>query len=74
MSEELQWKKKTGKSEFIENLERLMHDVVLIEIKEINSKIESLCSMGVIKDDKQIQELREKMKLVDKKMSRGVKT
>ena len=59
---ELQWKKKTGKSEFIENLERLMNDVVLIEIKEINSKIESLCSMGVIKDNEQIQELREKMK------------
>jgi hypothetical protein len=60
----IEWKKRseTRRSELAQTLEKLMHSVVINQVQEINSKIESLCQMGVIKDGPQIQELREKMK------------
>jgi hypothetical protein len=72
MTEELSWKKRTSaRSEFVDNLERLVKSVVMIEINQINSKIESLCAMGVIKDDVQVRELREKIKQLQTGMQHG---
>jgi hypothetical protein len=63
MEEKLEWKKKKNiKSEMIEDLKKQMSCFVLNEINDINSKIESLCRMGVIKDGLEIQKIREKMK------------
>lgn len=64
MKEELEWKVRSSRhrSELVNDLERLMQNVVMTQVQEINSKIESLCQMGVIQDNEKIQELREKMK------------
>lgn len=62
MTENLEWEKKTSsKNQLAANLETLMDGVIKAELNDINSKIESLCSMGVLKDP-QLEELRSKMK------------
>lgn len=63
MTEKLQWEKKTSqKNKLAETLETLMNGVVVSELKDINSKLESLCSMGVLKEGPELDELRIKMK------------
>lgn len=63
MQEDLKWRKRpANKSELIGNLQSLLHGAVMSEINNINSKIESLCRMGVIEDGPKMQELREKIK------------
>jgi len=63
MNENLEWeKRKSMQSNLAKNLDTLMHGVVLTELKNINGKIESLCSMGILKDNEKLSELREKMK------------
>lgn len=63
MTENLEWEKKTSsKNQLAANLETLMNGVIKTELNDINSKIESLCSMGVIKEGPQLEELRSKMK------------
>jgi hypothetical protein len=63
MQEELEWKKRESRRpEFLENLDYMMKNVVMAELKDINNKIESLCSMGIIKDEDKLKEIREKMK------------
>jgi hypothetical protein len=62
MTENLQWEKRENKKNVLaDRLETLVNSVVITELKEINSKIESLCSMGVLQGS-QIEELRAKMK------------
>jgi DNA mismatch repair protein MutH len=68
MSEPLQWsKRENSKSQLLQNLDKMLNMVVISEIKNINSKIESLCNMGVIQDGPQIQELRQKISLLTKR-------
>lgn len=63
MTENLEWEKKTSsKNQLAANLEVLMDGVIKAELNDINSKIESLCSMGVLKEGPQLEELRSKMK------------
>jgi hypothetical protein len=63
MSENLQWEKRNSKKNALaEKLESLMNDVVIAELNDINSKIESLCAMGVLKDNEHLDQLRKKMK------------
>lgn len=63
MSENLNWEKRdSNKSELAVKLESLMKSVVVSELNDINSKIESLCSMGVLKECPELEELRSKMK------------
>jgi hypothetical protein len=64
MEEELKWQKKeqTTNPKLVDDLKSLIQQVVTTEINNINSKIESLCSMGVIKDTQKMQELRDKIK------------
>lgn len=63
MAENLQWEKKDSKKNVLgEKLESLMNEAVLVELNDINSKIESLCAMGVLKDTEQLEQLRTKMK------------
>lgn len=63
MSENLQWEKRNSRKNILaEKLESLVNDVVIVELNDINSKIESLCSMGVLKESEQLDQLREKMK------------
>jgi len=59
---QLEWEKKTTKNQLTEKLEKAINSIVDMQIKEINSKIEVLCSMGVIKDVSKIEEIKEKMK------------
>ncbi len=67
MTENLEWERKELDNKFIRELETLVNGVVFNELNDINSKIESLCSMGVITDDEKIKELREKMKQLGNK-------
>jgi len=63
MTENLHWEKKdSNKSELAIKLESLMNNVVVSELNDINLKIESLCSMGVLKECPELEELRTKMK------------
>ncbi|MDD5649578.1 MAG: hypothetical protein PHF86_04060 [Candidatus Nanoarchaeia archaeon] len=63
MTENLQWEKREkGKNSLAERLETLVNGVVVSELQDINSKIESLCSMGVLKQGPELEELRNKMK------------
>lgn len=63
MSEKLSWEKREHrKSELAERLESLVNDVVVVELNDINSKIESLCTMGVLQNNDKLNELRERMK------------
>jgi len=64
MEEEIKWQKKekTTNPKLVEELQNLIHQVVSTEINSINSQIESLCCMGVIKDTQKMQELRDKIK------------
>lgn len=63
MTENLQWEKREEKKNALaERLETLVNGVVMAELKDINSKIESLCSMGVLLESKELEELRNKMK------------
>ncbi|MDD5649710.1 MAG: hypothetical protein PHF86_04720 [Candidatus Nanoarchaeia archaeon] len=68
MEEKITWEKKDSiKNDFAAKLDSLMNDVVMSELNDINSKIESLCSMGVIENDSSLEELREKMKQLREK-------
>ena len=59
---ELSWDKKTkNHSELICKLNELVEILVTREMQDINSKIEILYRMGLIKDNDKIQELRKKM-------------
>lgn len=63
MEDNLEWQKKTSpKNELSEKLELLIKGVVMTGLNDINSKIESLCAMGVIKESAKLEELRDKMK------------
>jgi hypothetical protein len=66
MQEEIKWKKRqpNEKTEFINKLEKLVNGVVTNELQSISSKIDMLMQMGLVKDDSQIQVLREKMKQI----------
>jgi hypothetical protein len=63
MTENLHWENRSSKKNVLaEKLQVLVNDVVLIELNDINAKIESLCSMGVLDNSEQLNELREKMR------------
>jgi hypothetical protein len=59
--ESLSWQQKSNKSELFEKLNELVSTVVLREMQEVNLKIETLCRMGLIKDEDTLKELRKKM-------------
>ena len=70
MEENLNWeKKKFNKIQFAENLQKLVNSVVVLQIKEITNKIETLCSMGVIQDETQITILKEKVKQLQEEVN-----
>lgn len=70
MEENLNWKKKKfDKIQFAENLQKLVNSVVVLQIKEISNKIETLCSMGVIEDQNQITILKEKLKQLQQEVN-----
>lgn len=72
MEEQLQWQKRTNsKTQLLQNLEKMLSTVVIHEIKNINSKIESLRAMGVIEDGPHLQQLKEKISLLTKRDTNG---
>jgi hypothetical protein len=67
--QELSWKKKSpnDKNEFFDKINELVQSALLKEINDVNSKIDMLFNMGIIKDDEKIKELKEKMKNLNQK-------
>jgi len=59
----MKWEKKEkiGIVEFTEKIKKMSNEVVKNELEDLNNKIISLHKMGLIKDKKSIEDLKEKM-------------
>jgi hypothetical protein len=59
----MEWKKKNTLGNGIVNeLQKAVEQLVIQQVSDIHSKLESLCQMGVIPDNAKIQLIRQQMK------------
>ena len=62
---EPEWQKGTIGSAFIDQLQDMMHEVVVREMKDITRRIDTLCSMGILQDDADLQSIKDKLSQLD---------
>ena len=71
MDEKLNWQKKDklAFTKILDQINDASNQIVQRELNDIASKIESLAKMGLIQDNKKIEEMREQLNLFKKETS-----